>query len=305
MTMNRDEVRGHLTGPIASVRVPFDKEGNIDYAGLRAIVDFDLCAGSRTVLLTAGDSHYFCLSDSEIVEITQAVAAQARGQALVVAADRHHATARSVEFARFARDAGCDVVMCLPPDWAQSCTEHTLAEHYAAVACELPVMIVTNLFHPRSRAFGLRTIARALERSQRVVAVKDDICGEFGRRLSMSFHERVALFVGGQKQNHLNAWPYGVDGYLSTFITYRPEVAHRYWQAVEKGDRATEAGIVEETDVPFFDFLMGLPGGWNAGLHGMLELYGLAQRWRRAPYYSLNEAEMERLAAFLRDENLL
>ncbi len=49
----------------------------------------------------------------------------------------------------------------------------------------------------------------------------------------------------------------------------------------------------------------GLPGGFDAGIHGALELFGIAKRWRRATYYDLNETEMESLAGFFQDHRLL
>ncbi len=73
-SISRAEVRAALTGPIGSVRTPFRKDGSIDYHGLRRIVDFNIDAGSRTVLLTAGDSNYLLLSEAEIAQVTRTVA---------------------------------------------------------------------------------------------------------------------------------------------------------------------------------------------------------------------------------------
>ena len=167
--MNRDEVRKHLSGPITSIRTPFKANGEVDFDGLRRFLDFCIEAGSKTMLLTAGDSHYACLSDEEIAEITRTTVEQTRRRAMVVAADRYHGTDRAVAFAEFAREAGADVVMCLPPDWGKSCTPKTLAEHYAEVARAMPVMIVTNIFRPRGDTFGLETIEHALDRLDKAV----------------------------------------------------------------------------------------------------------------------------------------
>ena len=45
--------------------------------------------------------------------------------------------------------------------------------------------------------------------------------------------------------------------------------------------------------------------GGNAGQHGLIELYGIAGRWRRKPSTSASDEELERLAAFLADRGLL
>ncbi len=78
--------------------------------------------------------------------------------AMVVAADRHSATGQSVAFAKYVREIGADVLMVLPPDWAASCTPRSFVEHYAAVAEQIPVMVVTGVFIPRGMSFGLETL---------------------------------------------------------------------------------------------------------------------------------------------------
>jgi len=303
--LTRDDIRAALTGPIASIRVPFRRDGSLDVAGLRHAVEFDIAAGSRTILQTYGDSLHSLLTDEEVGEVTRIIVEQTAGRAMVVAADRQWGTPREVEFARCVRGLGADVLMVLPPDWGASCTVDTLVEHYSAVAAEIPVMVVTAVFLPRGTAFGLQVIERLIEELPNVVAVKDDFCGEFGRKLALLAHERLAVFAGGLKQNHLNMHPYGCDGYLSTFITFKPEIAHAYWSAIEAQNLTAAREIIAGYEMPFFNYIMGLPGGFDAGIHGMSELYGIYGRWRRKPYYSLNDEEMEGLAAHLRGLGLL
>ena len=98
--IDRQKAREALTGPIPSLHTPFTKDGDVDFDGVRAAVEFAVDAGARTMLLTAGNSHYLCLSDEEIAEITKVVCRAAAGRLMVVAADRLHATRRAVDFAR-------------------------------------------------------------------------------------------------------------------------------------------------------------------------------------------------------------
>ena len=90
--MDRQEIRQALTGPVASVHTPFQRDGSIDFAGLRAQVDFTIGAGGKTVLLTYGDSLFSALTDEEVAEVTRAVVEQTARRAMVVAADRAWAT---------------------------------------------------------------------------------------------------------------------------------------------------------------------------------------------------------------------
>ena len=98
--VSREEVRAALTGPVTSVKIPFQRDGSIDFAGLRTYIEFVLAAGSRALILTYGDSLYSVLSDQEVEEVTRAVVEDAAGRALVVAGDRMWATPQAVAFAR-------------------------------------------------------------------------------------------------------------------------------------------------------------------------------------------------------------
>jgi len=296
--MNRSEAKDIFSGPIPSIRTPFRSDGDIDFPGLAKIVDGCIANAYRAIMLTAGDSHWACMSEAEIAAVTQAVCRQAKGRASIIAADRYLDTTRAIEFAGMVRELGASTVMVMPPDWAASCTPATLAEHYAAVAKVLPVTLVTNIFIPRGIAFGLASVERALAVSEQIVAIKDDMGGVFAQRLCLAHAATVAIYAGGQKINHFSLWPFGAQGYLSTFATLNSAITSRYWSAVKRNDRDGALAIVRGIDAPFFDHVMTYTGGFDAAMHGMMELAGLCGRWRRKPYYSLSDTEMEKLAAF-------
>ena len=217
---------------------------------------------------------------------------------MVVAADRQWSTGKEIEFAQFARDAGADVLMVLPPLWAGSVTQDSLVGHYRAASEHIPIMLVTGPF-AQQRALGLQVIQRVVDEVPNVVAIKDDIGGEFARRVALMTHERWAVISGGLKQDHLSLHPYGCDGYMSWYLHFMPEIAHAYWRTIESGDMAASARIIRDYDYPWFDFSETLGGGFDAMYHGAQEVFGIAERWRRSPYQSLTDSEMERLRGFL------
>ncbi len=286
-----------------SVHTPFMRDGAIDYDSLRGLVDRGIEAGSTTMLLTYGDSLFSLLTDEEVAVVTKVVAEQAAGRAAVVAADRIWWTGKTVEFARYARDVGADVLMVLPPDWAGSCTAETFVAHYAAVAAEIPVMVVTNVFS-RSQAMGLEVLGRLRDETPGVIAIKDDLVGAFARKMALLLYGHWAIISGGQKQNHFDLIHYGCDGYLSTFVTFAPQITQRYWQAVQTEDWVEAARIIREYDMPYFDYVLRVKGGFDAALHGTFEHFGLSQRWRRPPYHSLTDEQMEELSQLFVDLKL-
>jgi dihydrodipicolinate synthase/N-acetylneuraminate lyase len=300
-----NEIRHALTGPVASVSTPFDRNGKIDGQGLRNFIDFVIAGGSRTVLLTYGDSLYSLLTDQEVAEVSEAVVRYTGKRAIVVAADRIWWTGKTLEFADYCRNLGADMLMVLPPDWCQSCTVDTLVEHYRQVSQRIPVMLVTNFMAKWPLARSLELLVRLRDEVPGIVAVKDDVCGELGRHLGLIGYARWAIFASGTKQAVLNNVPFGCDGYLSCFIYIKPEIARQFWAAVQAKDDGAIRKIISEVDVPFWEFMNSMPGSFDAVVHGILEAKGLTPRWRRAPYYSLSDQEMERVSAFLAERGWL
>ena len=300
------DVRAALSGPWPTVRTPFTQSGEIDYASLHTMIDFMIGEGkAKAVVLTWGDSLFSVLTDDEMAQLTKTVTRRVNKRAYVVAATDTWWTGTSVEFAKYCREVGVDMLMALPPDWGHSATVDSLVSYYQTVSQQIPVMMVTNYLNARGITFGLDLVSRLLQEAPHVIALKDDVCGEFIRKASLLAHGRWAMGAGGQKQNHMNMLHYGADGYLSTFITFKPEIAWRYWRAIEAHDLTAAAAVIRDYDMPFFDHIIITEGGFDAAMHGVYELYGLAKRWRRPPYHSLADSQMERLAGFLKSKNLL
>ncbi len=259
-------------------------------------------------MLTAGDSHYVALTEKEIAEVTRATIEHNAGRALVIAADRYYNSTQSAGVRRVHRadsDAAADLLMVMPPDWGGSSTPSTFAEHFQTVAEVMPVMVVTKIFISRGQKFGLVTLEIVRDKVPNVVAIKDDMCGEFAKKMALLVHGKWAVLSGGQKQNHLLTHPFGCDGYLSTFISIKPDLAHAYWSAVQKNDLVEMRRIIRDYDFPFFAYIMTLPGGFNAGIQAMLELKGIAKRWRRKPYRSLTDSELAILGEQMKQLGLL
>lgn len=299
------EIQDALAGVVASVRTPFTRNGDIDFAGLRKYIDFIVDAGSRVAILTYGDSLFSLLTSAEILEVTKVVRDQTANRIPLCAATGIWPTKQTVAFAETCRELGVDILMVLPPDWGKSGSVDTLVSHYAAAAEVLPVMVVTNLFKLRGDAFGLKVVEELFERVPGVVAVKDDVAGEFGRRLCSLVSDRMTVISGGQKRTHLDLSAYGCAGHMSPYITFKPEIAHLYWKSISSGDYPAAAEIISNYEVPLFNHLMNCSGGFDAGLHGIYEIVGIYERWRRAPYENLNESEMEVLADVCRELTIL
>jgi len=299
-----DRVRHALTGPVASLRTPFNRDGSVDYAGVRRQIDYLLGQGARATLLTAGDSHLLCLTDDEMRELHRVAAEHTAGRALVVGADWEYGTPRAVEFARETRGMGVDILMVKPPDWAGGATVDSLIAHYREVSEVAPVMVVTNVFQLRSEEFGLKVLRGLLDAAPGVISMKEDLQNEFARRSALLVHPRWSVFSAGGLRSHLNMLHFGCDGFMDRHLNFAPWVTRRYWEAIQRQDYRDAKAVIEEIELPLEEHLATYPGGRDASIHGLLELAGVCGRWRRSPYSSLSDADMARLGEFAKRLNL-
>ncbi len=300
------QIREALTGPCPSLRTTFNQDSSIDYAGLANSIDVVLGAGAKNIIITHGDSLLSLLTEREIAELTKFVVDYVHRRALVVAATSIWSTPQTEEFAQYCAEIGADMLMVLPCDWGGSCTVDTLVRHYAKAAEHIPVMLVTNYLGKgaRTQAFASELFSRLYNEVPGVVSVKDDVCDLFARKLCTGTNDRWSIIAGGWKDNHLNMLPYGVDGYLSLFITIKPEISWNYFNAAGSGDYKTAADIIKRYDMPLRNAILT---GFNfdAAIHGILEMLGIAKRYRRLPYNSLSDEDMEKLKEKLLSINIL
>ncbi len=302
--MDVDRFRHHLTGPVASINTPFLMDGGIDYDGLRRFVDFTIESGAGTVLFTPGDSLYSVLTEAEIAELTAFTARIVNKRALFLASAGFWSTPQTAAFAGYARDCGADAVIVAPPD--RGMTVDSLVAYYGTVSETLPAFILSAGLVSVGVQGALETVERLLAEVPGVLGFKEDYSPDFARGACAKAHGKWVIFAGGQKQTHMDMLPYGCDGYMSTFIKFKPDVAHAYWSAVEKRDIDSAVDVIARYDMPFFQYSYGtFPAGGDAAQHAVLELAGICGRWRRNPLPDLSDEEMERLRAFLTEGGML
>jgi len=319
----REEVKEAFRGPSTLIPMPFNKDGSIDYKGLKNYIDFVIDAGVGALMLTMGDSLYTTLTDQEVAEVTKKTFEFINNRVLLVAADRIWWTGKEIEFAKYCKELGIKILMVTPPDWASSCTIDTLVDHYNEISKHINIMFVTNYLIDRGMESGLNILRVLKEKVPGIVAVKDDFGGAFGKRLGLLNEGQWALTISGavepgtylySKESFLEVWPYGYEGYISSHINFAPKVTHLFWGAIKKGDMFEAIKIIQKYEISFSNFIGSFSAGGISGAtlaggdaiyHGAIELFGVFKRWRRPPYYSLSDEEMERLKDFFKSLKLL
>ena len=288
------ELRARVRGPVNSIYTTFTRSGDLDWEGIRTMIEAGIAGGSGVTLLTFGDSQLDFLSDQEVAELTRVVVEQSAGRSLTVAATKRWSQRQTLAFAEYCREIGIDILMMLPSDHAFS-SEGKIA-WYRAAAQIIPVMLV---------GFPTFDILDGVRDEPRICSFKEDGTLDYSLGMMIRYPGQWAYMTGGMYRRHLAQWPYGCEAFFSWASSFAPSVAQAYWSAVQANDLAAAARIVTDIEAPYFTLIERFPERFQDVQRGALELNGIARRYLREPRRSLTDAEMDELAAALRPIGLL
>ena len=280
-----DEVKRRIRGPVLTVPTPFTRDFQVDHAGVRKMLNLGLAQQVDVYELTAGNSQYAVLSGAEIRELARTVVDGVAHRGIVIAATGAWWTGQAVEYARYAESIGADAVqVLLPPGSASGYVRHFQA---LASATKLPLILQGQL------SFDL---LEELVRIPAIIGMKEDGDEPYYADVTRKFGQRLVVFCGGQKRRYLAAGhAHGSPAWFSFFITFAPQVAVEFRQAIDANDLAAAHRIVERYERPVFDFCTAGPRSFHAYWRGLLEVFGVARRYVRPPEDSCNDDDLQRI----------
>ena len=287
-TRDSDEIKALIDGPVNSIPTPFLADGEIDWDGVRNIIDMGIEGGSTVSLLTAGDSQLMYLSDDEIEELTRVLVEHTGGRALTVAATRFCGTKEAVRFAHFCKKIGADVLM--PRVYGAGGIDQAgvkeAIEYYRAIAQVMPVMMVG--WPPHEALDKLLDV-------ENILSFKEDGTEGYAIKTVAKYGHHWKMMTGGTLWRHYTQWPYGCRAFFSHFHSYAPRFANDYWQAVQAGDRDKVVEIITEIELPLFD-LAEKYVSWQALWRAILKSNGVIKSHHlRSPAQSIPHSQLEEL----------
>ena len=94
---------------------PFFENGEVDYDGMRRVLDCMIDQGSTGICILANFSEQFLLSDDERVQLTRAILEHVAGRVPVIVTTTHFSSRVCAQRSRQAQDLGAAMVMVMPP----------------------------------------------------------------------------------------------------------------------------------------------------------------------------------------------
>jgi dihydrodipicolinate synthase/N-acetylneuraminate lyase len=273
---------------VLSIPTPFTANLEVDYQGVRTMIERGQPYGIRIVALTSGNSKYDLLEYEEICRLTRVVAETTSKDGLVIAATGKWDAVKSLEYAQFAASVGAAALQVLRPETDD---EDSVLRYYEQIArgTEMPIVLHGTFSH------GLLERLIAVDT---IVAMKEDVGLEYYIQVQRKFGDRLAIFEGGPEYAFLVARPYGARASYTTLGTFVPQLTQKFWKAVERDDLNEAYRIIKKYEHPFFDRFS--QPFWRA----TLEHFGVAGRYLRPPEQTFTEDQMRDVAKFYKSLGL-
>jgi dihydrodipicolinate synthase/N-acetylneuraminate lyase len=242
-----------LAGIVPIVFVPFDADGQIDEAGLRRVVRFELDGGADGIGINGFASEAYKLSDQERLRTAQIVAAENAGQApLVIGLSAGSTEAALAQMADYA-SLNPAAFMVLPPS-TMAYAAHDIVEHYVTLAhaSPAPLMVQHSPHIPQYGHIDLQIshLAEIAQRAPNVRYFKIEGPGapDRMRALKPLLPAGVKLFGGVGGVTFIDELDVGVAGVIPG-VGFN-EVFKHAWTAWNAGDReAVRAILIAHNDL--------------------------------------------------------
>ncbi len=122
-----------INGSIVAIVTPMHKDGSVDYASLKNLVEFHINSGTDSIVAAGTTGESATLPHAEHVEVVAQIVKMVDGRIPVIAGNGANATAAAVSLTKALAEVGVDAMLGVTPYYNKP-TQKGLIAHYKAVA---------------------------------------------------------------------------------------------------------------------------------------------------------------------------
>ena len=288
------------TGAYTAIVTPMTDTGEIDEAGLRALVDHQIDGGIDGLVPCGTTGESATLSADEKIRVFEIVMDQASGRVPIVAGTGSYNTRSSVELTRRAHALGVDAVLAVCPYYNKPNPEG-IYQHFMAIADVGVPVVLYNVPGRTVISMNAETVGR-LAAHENVVAIKE-ATGDmrFGTAVMAAGGDRITYLSGDDFTTH----PFvamGGHGCISVVSNVAPGLMHDLVVAARDGD--VDRGRALHRKANRIGALCFADSNPMPTKH-MLSLMGVCGHHARLPMVPISSALSGRIEAMIKEEGLL
>lgn len=238
--------RGLLSFPVTF----FNENGTFNEAGYRAHIASQARAGAAGLFAAGGTGEFHALTlDEYRLVVKAAVEENAKEKPLLAGVG--HGTQMAIEFAQAAEAAGADGLLVLPPYLVRS-EQEGLRRHLVAICKSVKIGVIA--YNRDNAVLQPETLAQVADECANLIGFKDGVGDiELLTNILSRMGERL-LLVGGMPTAEVHAAAaaaVGVKTYSSAIYNFAPDLALRFFSALQAGRGGEMAGLLRQFFLPY------------------------------------------------------
>jgi 4-hydroxy-tetrahydrodipicolinate synthase len=226
-----------LTGCGTALVTPFTRDGGIDEAALRKLVDWQIAEGIHMLVPCGSTGEAVTMTPAEHRRVVEITVEQVNGKRPVVAGAGSNDTAKAVALSKEMKAAGATHLLHVSPMYNKP-PQRGIIEHFKRVAdaTDLPVIVYNVPGRTGSNIEAKTTLA--LAKVPNIVAVKE-ASGNLGQ-ITDIIRDRPEHFsvLSGDDEMTLAVMAAGGDGVISVVSNATPRAMSQLCEAAARGNLA-------------------------------------------------------------------
>lgn len=224
-----------ITGSIVALVTPMHDDGSVDYAGLRALIDWHIAEGTDCIGVVGTTGESPTVTVDEHCEIIRVSVEHAAGRIPVMAGTGGNSTREAIELTHYAKKVGADCSLQVVPYYNKP-TQEGIYQHFKAIAEAVDLPIVLYNVPGRTVAdMAHETVMRAA-RLPGIVGIKE-ATGNIERAAWLIKHAPKGFSVySGDDGTAIALMLLGGQGNVSVTANVAPRLMHEFCAAAIAGD---------------------------------------------------------------------
>lgn len=224
-----------ITGSMVALVTPMTQSGDIDWPGLKKLVDFHLQEGTNAIVAVGTTGESATLSVSEHCMVIKHVVDQVNGRIQVIAGTGANSPREAIELTEVARVAGVDACLLVSPYYNKP-TQEGLYQFHKLIANSVAIpQILYNVPGRTACDMNNDTVDR-LASIDGIIGIKD-ATGELerGKELIDRCKDRIAIY-SGDDPTAADLMLAGAKGDISVTANIAPGLMSQMCEAAIAGD---------------------------------------------------------------------
>ena len=287
-----------LSGSITALATPFTAAGDIDFPAWTRLLQAQLDAGTRAVVVAGSTGEAAALLDDEYDALLRSAVAFSAGRMPVLAGTGQSNTAKTVRFNQRVAALGADAALVVTPPYVRP-TQAGLLAHFRAVADDGGLPVVLYNVPGRTGCDMVPETVGELSVHANIVGIKEARAEEDRMAALLPLRREDFAVLSGDDPTAVRAMLAGADGVVSVASNVVPATFRRLCDLARDGD-AAGAQALDEALAGLYHFLGVEPNPIPVKALLALDGIGHGLRLPLQPLSSAHAGQAARLHAAIR-----